>query len=169
MFGYTSFHCDPDLKDGNLIFWHETPAHDGTPAYQVWLQKAEQFRRYRPHKTQTDGHWFKYTNVSADLKKWISGCSLRWIVNTLSEYFANTSLFQSSSPVHLSKPAHNHFSFVLFVYIISSHKALWNRTPTSGIWMIVSWNTTVYIYIYNINTWYLHVYTTYSERKCAYW
>ena len=68
--------------------------------------------KLRQMDTQTDGHWFKYTNISADLKKWISGCSLRWIVNTLSEYFANTFLFQSSSPVHLSKPAHDHFSFV---------------------------------------------------------
>lgn len=62
MFGYMSLHCDPDLKDSNLIFWHATPAHDGTPAYQVWLQKAQQFRRYRPHKTQTDGLADRWTD-----------------------------------------------------------------------------------------------------------
>ena len=30
-----------------------TPAHDDTPQYQVWFQKVETFRRYRPSKTRT--------------------------------------------------------------------------------------------------------------------
>ena len=31
-------------------------AHDGAPLHQVWLRKAERFKRYLPGKSRTDGH-----------------------------------------------------------------------------------------------------------------
>ena len=31
---------------------HDTPAYDGVSSYQVYLQKVERFRRYRPDKKQ---------------------------------------------------------------------------------------------------------------------
>ena len=44
---YTSPHCDLDLEDGKPIFSHDTPVRDDAPPYQVWLQNAAQFRKYR--------------------------------------------------------------------------------------------------------------------------
>ena len=41
-------HCDPELEDSKPIFLHDTLAHDVAPPYQVWLQKVQQLRRYRP-------------------------------------------------------------------------------------------------------------------------
>ena len=34
------------LKTAKHFFLHDTPSHDNTLPYQVWLQKVEQFRRY---------------------------------------------------------------------------------------------------------------------------
>ena len=52
-FDYISPRCDLDLEDSQPIFRHYTPAHDNTPPYQVWLQKVERFKRYRPDKIRT--------------------------------------------------------------------------------------------------------------------
>ena len=41
-------HCDPELEDSKQIFLHDTLAHDVASPYQVWLQKVQQLRRYRP-------------------------------------------------------------------------------------------------------------------------
>ena len=34
---YMSPHCDLELEDSKPIFLHDTPDHDDTPPYQVWL------------------------------------------------------------------------------------------------------------------------------------
>ena len=39
---YMSPHCDLELEDSKSVFSHDTPAHDDTPPYQVWLQKVLQ-------------------------------------------------------------------------------------------------------------------------------
>ena len=45
---YMSPHYDPELEDSKPIFLHDTLAYDAASPYQVWLQKVEQLRRYRP-------------------------------------------------------------------------------------------------------------------------
>ena len=40
--------CDPEPEDRKPIFLHDTLAHDVASPYQVWLQKVQQLRRYRP-------------------------------------------------------------------------------------------------------------------------
>ena len=42
--------CDLVLDNSESIFLHNTPPHDNTPPYQVWLKMVEWFRRYRPDK-----------------------------------------------------------------------------------------------------------------------
>ena len=46
--GYMSHHYDPELEDSKPIFLHSTLAHDDASPHQVWLQKVQQLRRYRP-------------------------------------------------------------------------------------------------------------------------
>ena len=41
-------HCDPELEDSKPFFLHDTLTHDVASSYQVWLQKVQQLRRYRP-------------------------------------------------------------------------------------------------------------------------
>ena len=48
IFDYVSPHCDPELEDSKVILLHDTLAHDDASPYQVWLQKVQQLRRYRP-------------------------------------------------------------------------------------------------------------------------
>ena len=36
--------CDLGLDDNNPIVWHDAPAYDDAPPYQVCLQKVERFR-----------------------------------------------------------------------------------------------------------------------------
>ena len=43
-----SLHCDPELEDSQPIFLHNTLAHHVASSYQVWLQKVQQLREYRP-------------------------------------------------------------------------------------------------------------------------
>ena len=43
-------HCDPELEDSKLIFLRDNPANGIASPYQVWLQKAQQLKRYRPDK-----------------------------------------------------------------------------------------------------------------------
>ena len=35
-------HCDLDIEDSETIFLHDTPPHDNTPPYKVWLRMVEQ-------------------------------------------------------------------------------------------------------------------------------
>ena len=49
-FDQMSPQCNPELEDSKPIFLHDTLAHDNAAPYQVWLQKAQQLRRYRPDK-----------------------------------------------------------------------------------------------------------------------
>ena len=42
--------CGLDLEDSNPVLLHNTPAHGDSPSYQLWLQKAEQFRSYLLHR-----------------------------------------------------------------------------------------------------------------------
>ena len=46
--------CHLDREVSTSIFQHDTPCHDA-PLDQVWLQKFELFRRYRPDKIWPDG------------------------------------------------------------------------------------------------------------------
>ena len=39
-----------DIKESEQIFLHDTPPHDNTPLYQVWLQMVQQFRTNCPDK-----------------------------------------------------------------------------------------------------------------------
>ena len=48
-----SCHCDPQLEDSKQIFSHDILAHDVASPYQIWLQKVQQLRRYRPDNI----HW----------------------------------------------------------------------------------------------------------------
>ena len=48
VFDQMSPHCDPELEDSKPIFLHDILAHDVASPYQVWLQKVQQLRRYRP-------------------------------------------------------------------------------------------------------------------------
>ena len=41
-------HCDPEPEDSEPIFLHDILAHNVASLYQVWLQKVQQLRRYRP-------------------------------------------------------------------------------------------------------------------------
>ena len=41
-------HCDPELEDSKPIFLHDTLAHDVASPYQVWLQKVQYLKIYRP-------------------------------------------------------------------------------------------------------------------------
>ena len=41
-------HCVPELEDSKSIFLQDTLAHDVASPCQVWLQKVQQLRRYRP-------------------------------------------------------------------------------------------------------------------------
>ena len=41
-------HCDPELEDSKPILVHDTLAHDVASPYQVWSQKVQQLRWYRP-------------------------------------------------------------------------------------------------------------------------
>ena len=44
------------LKIVHHFFLHDTPPHDNTPPYHVWLKMVGQFKRYRPDKLgHTDG------------------------------------------------------------------------------------------------------------------
>ena len=52
---HMSPHCDPGLEDSKPIFSHDTLAHDDASPYQVWLQKVQRSRRYRP-----DEHSWKF-------------------------------------------------------------------------------------------------------------
>ena len=45
---YMSPYYDPELEDSKPIFFHNTLAHDYASPYQVWVQKVQQLRRYRP-------------------------------------------------------------------------------------------------------------------------
>ena len=47
---YMNPHCDIDHADTKPMFLHDTLAHDDASPYQVWSQKVQQLRRYRPHK-----------------------------------------------------------------------------------------------------------------------
>ena len=48
IFDYMSLQYDPELEDSKPIFVHDTLAHENAAPYQVWLQKVQQLRRYRP-------------------------------------------------------------------------------------------------------------------------
>ena len=48
IFDQMSPHCDPELEDSKPIFLHDTLAHDIASPNQVWFQKVQQLRRYRP-------------------------------------------------------------------------------------------------------------------------
>ena len=50
MFDYKSPECDPEFEDSKPIFLHDTLAHDIASPYQVWSQKVQQLRRYRPYE-----------------------------------------------------------------------------------------------------------------------
>ena len=45
---YMSPQCDLDLEDRKPLFLHDALAHDDASPYQLWLQKVQQLRRYRP-------------------------------------------------------------------------------------------------------------------------
>ena len=45
---YMGPHYDPELEDSKTIFLHDTQAHDNASLHQVWLEKVQQLRRYRP-------------------------------------------------------------------------------------------------------------------------
>ena len=53
LYDCVNFRCDFDPEDSNPFFLHDTPPHDNAPPYEVWLQKAEQFRTYLLDKAQT--------------------------------------------------------------------------------------------------------------------
>ena len=46
IFDQMSPHCDPVLEDRKLIFLHDNLAHALASPCQVWLQKAQQQKRY---------------------------------------------------------------------------------------------------------------------------
>ena len=43
-------HCDLDLEDSKAVFFIDTLAHDDALSYQVWIETAQQFRRYYSDK-----------------------------------------------------------------------------------------------------------------------
>ena len=45
---YMSHHSDLELEDRKPVFLHDTLAHDVASTNEVWLQKVQQLRRYRP-------------------------------------------------------------------------------------------------------------------------
>ena len=55
IFDHMSPHCDLELEDRKPVFLHDTLAHYNASPYQVWLQKIQQLRRYRP-----DEHSLEY-------------------------------------------------------------------------------------------------------------
>ena len=59
---YTSPHCNPEPEDSKPIFLPDTLAHDDASSQQVWLQKVQQLRRYRP-----DEHSLEFWTFSATL------------------------------------------------------------------------------------------------------
>ena len=48
IFDQMSPHCDPELKDSKPIFLHDTLVPDVASPYQVWLQKVQYLKIYRP-------------------------------------------------------------------------------------------------------------------------
>ena len=62
IFDQMSPHCDSELEDSKQIFLHGTLAHDVPSPYQVWLQKVQQLRRYRP-----DEHSLEFSTFSVAL------------------------------------------------------------------------------------------------------
>ena len=52
----------PELEESKPIFLHDTLAHDVPSPYQVWLQKVQQLRRYRP-----DEHSLEFLTFSVAL------------------------------------------------------------------------------------------------------
>ena len=62
IFDQMSPHCGPELEDSKLIFLHDTLAHDDASLYQVWLQKVQQLKRYRP-----DEHSLEFSTFSVTL------------------------------------------------------------------------------------------------------
>ena len=45
---YMSPHRNPEFEDSKPIFLHNTLALDDESPKQVWVQKVQQLRRYRP-------------------------------------------------------------------------------------------------------------------------
>ena len=48
MLDYMSPHYDPEREDSKQIFLHDTLTYDDASPDQIWLQKVQQSRRYRP-------------------------------------------------------------------------------------------------------------------------
>ena len=62
IFDQMSPYCDPELKDSIPVFLYDTLANDVASSYQVWLQKAQQLRRYRQ-----DEHSLEFLTLSVTL------------------------------------------------------------------------------------------------------
>ena len=60
IFDYMSPHCD--LQNSIPVFLHDTLAHNNASPYQVWLQKVQHLRRYRP-----DEHSLKFWTFPVSL------------------------------------------------------------------------------------------------------
>ena len=61
IFHSISPHCDLELEDSKPIFLHDTLAHDDASPYQIWLQKVQQLRRYRPDEQSLEFWTFPVT------------------------------------------------------------------------------------------------------------
>ena len=51
-----------EIEDSKPVFLHDTLAHDDASLYQVWLQKVQQLKRYRP-----DEHSLEFSTFSVTL------------------------------------------------------------------------------------------------------
>ena len=58
---YMSHDCDPELEDSKPIFLQDTLTYDDASPYQVWLQKAQQLRRYCPDESSLKTWTFPVT------------------------------------------------------------------------------------------------------------
>ena len=57
IFDYESLRCDLEIEDSEPLFLHDTPPHNNTPPYQVWLKMVERFRRHYLDKLRHTDRW----------------------------------------------------------------------------------------------------------------
>ena len=75
---YICLHCDLDLEDSKSLFLRDTLAHNNTSPYQVWLQKAQQFRRYHPDEHSLEFWTFPVTLTTTELSNLLIRQSSVW-------------------------------------------------------------------------------------------
>ena len=85
-------HCDPELEDSKPVFLHDTLTHDVASSYQVWLQKVQQLRRYRPGEHSPEF--------------WTFSVTLSWTTTEQSNLFTRFSVSWCFQPSHFHKTIH---------------------------------------------------------------